>query len=1468
MLKLDDAVPEPKDLDKMADLLDDAKKHTQDVMKEMDNNGKRNGDLANKIARDLPKNLQKASDAVLIAANDLANKGPSDERKEKLADAIGDLNDLIDAAHDVLPANDQPSLKSLQREVEDASKTPDSLDKEPESFKDKLTKLSKLDGVEPSDPAKEIAKNADEITDLIDKIKDAAERGKDKKPNVELAKAINSANAPILALSNASGKLLLEQAKNIKEGAAKAKDDLTDAEKKLDDLGKKVDALTREMAKGNGPPTKAQLDELADARKKFRLAAQRAKTDVDFNKNPDLFGGRPAENFREFLNDQAPDPERDHFHPDEAKDEAALLADQIKAAKDEIKNFKDNLEPQALKKEQLANKLAGALPVLGQKVNEKLLVAGSDVTQEGPGDGRQEKLDDALKVVEELRDAIGDMALGQMPSAPMRTDVDAVSDAVKKLIGKEKPNNDDKEGNAELMAKIAKQTGQTPTEAAFKTALTGDKALDALKGLDDALNKEPQMDKAGVSKNLDDVLPEVSDLSRAIEDLLEEKAQEIERDGEQTKEALQDDVDALAKLSDELKDLAKKPGDPKKLDQLKADLAKVLGHALDDISPTKNPDLFDDPTSSDLRDELQKGKDLAKAPTENPKDEAAKLADVAEKLKDKLEDYNNGLGDKTLDKSRLAKDLAKDLPKALRCGNADLLAAGKDLLAKGPEDGRKEKLQEAKDHLQNLVNTATSLLPSSEDSKPLKSVQKNLRKANLNHPVTGEPLSELRAAKGLQKFANKTGEKPSLKAVDVAENVDKAAAGLDELTQALSDPDKIAALADALDTSSPALSDLSKALGDFLAEEPKKIRDCVDAAKDNLKERKKELDKMEDDLKKLRDKLAIKKGNGIVPEIEELKAYRKKFKETAQKAIDDIDPNKNSIFGNLRSNKLVGFLGKQVQDAGDDKDEIKPEDALAEIEKLQEQIAKSKEELGDYLNNIDKDAQDQIAQVRELSSELPKYVRKLNSRLVTSARGVMATGPDDDLLNSLSSSRDQMASLLGAVAGLLPGAKKKTDLGAILDTAKKNNKASGGQTSNVKEEGAARKLDQYARQRGYQPSDAMYDVAQKCETISSSLDEVLQSLVKPEHSHSFGDAVDVTVNALKDLSEILPVMIEGEISAMKSASAKANTNLSDREKELAELNDELDKAQANVAQKGGNPDAQDIANINALRQKLNKVADNVLDDISIAKNPNLFSNPKAVKLRSTMNKIHKSTPPNGAKTSDEAKNELETLLRSIREAREGVTGFKNSLDGITSANTKIARDLAEELPRLARYLILFNFFLFFLFFFHFTKKKKKKKKRNAEDKFSRAGIAYIEDGPSEKRKEKIFETIDGIAQVVNIASSLLPSSDQKGDFKSAKDQVQDSSSSDEGTTFDSFKEMYGEALQPPRPPLAVEVQAASKEKKPNSRFKSAAALALKQQQQQQGFFFFFFFKKKKKKKVFFFFFFLKKKGLIQSIHQN
>ena len=111
----------------------------------------------------------------------------------------------------------------------------------------------------------------------------------------------------------------------------------------------------------------------------------------------------------------------------------------------------------------------------------------------------------------------------------------------------------------------------------------------------------------------------------------------------------------------------------------------------------------------------------------------------------------------------------------------------------------------------------------------------------------------------------------------------------------------------------------------------------------------------------------------------------------------------------------------------------------------------------------------------------------------------------------------------------------------------------------------------------------------------------------------------------------------------------------------------------------------------------------------------------------------------------------------------------------------------------------------------------------SQDKLDKSSGAITTEGVSEKRKERIYDAAEAIAAVVNVASSLLPSSDGKGDLRSARDQVEDfgADPSDDSPYLDSVKHIYSDALRPPRAAQDVDPVSGGV-KKSNQRFKNAS----------------------------------------------
>jgi len=102
----------------------------------------------------------------------------------------------------------------------------------------------------------------------------------------------------------------------------------------------------------------------------------------------------------------------------------------------------------------------------------------------------------------------------------------------------------------------------------------------------------------------------------------------------------------------------------------------------------------------------------------------------------------------------------------------------------------------------------------------------------------------------------------------------------------------------------------------------------------------------------------------------------------------------------------------------------------------------------------------------------------------------------------------------------------------------------------------------------------------------------------------------------------------------------------------------------------------------------------------------------------------------------------------------------------------------------------------------------------------------ISEGLTEGRKAKVMDSVESVADVVNIALSLLPTSDTKGDLRGAKDKAEEfGDESNEGDTLDSLKQFYSDALQPPRPPQGESQEAAPKK---SAKLKGVANSLMKQ----------------------------------------
>lgn len=314
-------------------------------------------------------------------------------------------------------------------------------------------------------------------------------------------------------------------------------------------------------------------------------------------------------------------------------------------------------------------------PFPSSSINDKLKKAADDLAKNGPADGRQEKLNDALADAADLINASASL----LPALPDMEGVQALKAQVESPPVRQ--NNDPiaERNNTKQLDDWGKSKGVTPTDQDTSLAACIDRAEKSLAGLSRAVNganpEKPRVDSAK-----DKVPPALDDLAKAVGDVLKDVPQKIADANEKSKAGLEERKKELDKLAKEVEALqnkidqspgAPKPEDVKELDKKKTAFQDIAARALDDVNPDKSIHLHADPKGDEHRKFLNdqiKDSQSTPLPTDGSKapEETKKLADQIEKTKAKLDEFGKGLDDTAQKAQDQAKALADSLPKALQ----------------------------------------------------------------------------------------------------------------------------------------------------------------------------------------------------------------------------------------------------------------------------------------------------------------------------------------------------------------------------------------------------------------------------------------------------------------------------------------------------------------------------------------------------------------------------------------------------------------------------------------------------------------------------------------------------------------------------------------------------------------------------------------------------------------------------------
>jgi len=113
---------------KLADDIRDAKDKVGDLRQSLPKRAQEQGQLADQIARDLPKAAKRVHDNLDAAAKNLASNPENPAKKRELQDAVDDANAFIDGTSGLLPsAPVRATLGDLARRIFDEDGVSDPL---------------------------------------------------------------------------------------------------------------------------------------------------------------------------------------------------------------------------------------------------------------------------------------------------------------------------------------------------------------------------------------------------------------------------------------------------------------------------------------------------------------------------------------------------------------------------------------------------------------------------------------------------------------------------------------------------------------------------------------------------------------------------------------------------------------------------------------------------------------------------------------------------------------------------------------------------------------------------------------------------------------------------------------------------------------------------------------------------------------------------------------------------------------------------------------------------------------------------------------------------------------------------------------------------------------------------------------------------------------------------------------------
>jgi len=105
----------------------------------------------------------------------------------------------------------------------------------------------------------------------------------------------------------------------------------------------------------------------------------------------------------------------------------------------------------------------------------------------------------------------------------------------------------------------------------------------------------------------------------------------------------------------------------------------------------------------------------------------------------------------------------------------------------------------------------------------------------------------------------------------------------------------------------------------------------------------------------------------------ELDMKKEKFQEIAGRALDDVNPDKNlDLHGDPKGDELRKFLNDQIKESEKVPPPMKKEEAPEEGKKLADQIAKTKDKLGEHGKGLDDQAKKAQEEAKKLKDDLPK----------------------------------------------------------------------------------------------------------------------------------------------------------------------------------------------------------------------------------------------------------------------------------------------------------------------------------------------------------------------------------------------------------------------------------------------------------------------------------------------------------------